>query len=123
MTKLRCSGCGRPYARGPDLVIPDAAWLKIAPRPDGGGVLCPNCIHDRLVAAGVGNGEAPGRFTSGPLSFDEPTEGAVAAAAAVIAESPMIDAPRLEPRCWHGLARAVLRAGMLEGLIETAGDR
>lgn len=41
-----------------------------------------------------------------------PTEEQVYAAAAVIAASPTIDAPKLPPECWHGLARACLTAAL-----------
>lgn len=37
-------------------------------------------------------------------------EAEVAAAAEVIAASPMIEAPKLPAECWHGLARAALEA-------------
>lgn len=39
-----------------------------------------------------------------------PTEEQVAAAAAVIADSPMIDTPKLPAENWYGLARACLEA-------------
>lgn len=79
--KLRCAGCGRPYSKGPDLIIPDEAWMKIAPRSDGGGVLCPNCIHDRLEAAGFAIGSVPARFTSGPMACVDEQEPRPAASA------------------------------------------
>jgi Lar family restriction alleviation protein len=63
---LRCYDCGRPYVKGPDLVVPDAEWAKIAPKPDGGGVLCPNCMIDRFEAIGAKNVRAV--FTSGPFA-------------------------------------------------------
>lgn len=40
------------------------------------------------------------------------TEDAVARAAAVIAASPLIDAPKLPAPCWHGLARAAIEAAL-----------
>lgn len=40
----------------------------------------------------------------------EPTEEQVSAAAKVIADSPLIDAPKLAAVCWRGLARSVLLA-------------
>lgn len=64
---LRCR-CGRPYSKGPDLVVPDDVWAKISPTGDEGGVLCPNCIHDALVAAGFGDGSVSAAFTSGPMA-------------------------------------------------------
>lgn len=63
---LRCYDCGRLYAKGPDLIIDDDAWKAIAPH-DGEGVLCPNCIHDRLVAAGFEDGSVRASFKSGPM--------------------------------------------------------
>lgn len=48
----RCEACDSPVEF--DLLIPDAAWAKISPKPvegfKGGGVLCPNCITSRLAA-------------------------------------------------------------------------
>jgi ribosomal protein L34E len=63
---LRCFDCGRPYGKGPDLVVSDADWARIAPRPPTGGVLCPNCMSDRFEAIGAKNVHA--RFTSGPFA-------------------------------------------------------
>lgn len=65
---LGCADCGRSYAKGPDLVIPDETWKRISPTGDEGGILCPNCIHDRLVARGLEN--VPARFTSGPMASE-----------------------------------------------------
>lgn len=62
-----CADCTRLYSAGFDIVIPDAAWEKISPRGNGGGLLCPNCMHDRLVAAGFDVGGAPGIIASGPM--------------------------------------------------------
>lgn len=66
---LACYDCGRRYVKGPDLVVPDADWAKIAPH-DGQGVLCPNCMHDRFVALGVPDGSVRARFKSGPFVED-----------------------------------------------------
>jgi hypothetical protein len=66
MEALRCYDCQRPYSKGPDLVVSDADWAKISPRPDGGGVLCPNCMNDRFEAAGLHGIQA--KFTSGPFA-------------------------------------------------------
>lgn len=68
---LGCYDCGRRYSLGPDLVLPDDVWEQIAPKPRGGGVLCPCCIHDRLVAAGFAAGSVPARFASGPMCQEE----------------------------------------------------
>lgn len=38
------------------------------------------------------------------------SEEQVAAGAAILAASPMIDKPKLPAECWHGLARAVIDA-------------
>lgn len=67
---LGCYDCGRRYDKGPDLIIPDEFWERIAPHEGGGGVLCPNCMHDRLVALGVPAGSIRARFTSGPFAED-----------------------------------------------------
>lgn len=29
------------------MLVPDDVWVKIAPKPNGGGLLCPTCIMDR----------------------------------------------------------------------------
>lgn len=64
--ELGCTDCGRPYSRGPDLVVSDDDWQRIAPRPDGGGVLCPNCMNDRFEQ--IGATAVAARFTSGPFA-------------------------------------------------------
>jgi hypothetical protein len=48
-----CSGCGTRY-RG-DLLVPDDVWERIKPAGSsaGGGLLCPNCIMQRVVDLGV----------------------------------------------------------------------
>lgn len=51
---LRCHGCGKKYAKFPlDTNLPDYLWLKISPRPDGGGILCADCILERLRKLGA----------------------------------------------------------------------
>jgi hypothetical protein len=66
--RLGCLDCGEPYGspRFPDLVIDDAAWLKISPNGDGGGLLCPNCICARLERAGLSS--VKGVFRSGAMA-------------------------------------------------------
>lgn len=64
--KAACAGCDLPYGRFPDLIIPDHIWEQIAPRPDGGGVLCPTCLCARLTDAGL---KCEGAFTSGPIQL------------------------------------------------------
>ena len=75
-----CYDCARPYGDEhgfPDLLIPHAAWAKISPTGDEGGLLCPSCIAKRCHAAGLEN--VPATFASGPLclvaydEFDPPT--------------------------------------------------
>lgn len=66
--ELGCFDCGRPYSLGPDLVLPNDVWAQIAPNPPDGGVLCPNCIHDRLVALRMPIGSVRAKFTSGPMA-------------------------------------------------------
>lgn len=69
--ELGCFDCGRKYSLGPDLVVSDADFARIAPNPPEGGVLCPNCMHDRFAAL-QGDPHAAGgilaRFTSGPFA-------------------------------------------------------
>lgn len=64
---LCCYDCGRRYEKGPDLVVSDEDWKKIAPHEDGGGVLCPNCMHDRFAALGMPDGSVRAVFKSGPF--------------------------------------------------------
>lgn len=47
-----CQGCGIVYAA--DLIVPDDWWEKIKPegKAEGSGLLCPNCMMDRLVNRG-----------------------------------------------------------------------
>lgn len=71
---LGCADCGRPYSAGPDLVVSDADWKRIAPRPDGGGILCPNCMNDRFEK--IGATAVSARFTSGPFALTSQLGGA-----------------------------------------------
>ena len=74
-----CYDCGLPYGKPGwcDCHIPDEIWLKISPRPSGGGKLCITCIAKRLVAAGID--DVPLKVTSGPWRVDDvPLDGAVA---------------------------------------------
>lgn len=62
-----CFDCQRPYGDEhgfPDLVIPDWAWSRIAPKPDGDGLLCSSCICKRLHDADIC---CEHEFMSGPL--------------------------------------------------------
>lgn len=45
-----CKVCG---ARVCDFQAPEEIWLKVAPRPDGGGVLCYHCFCRRCREAGL----------------------------------------------------------------------
>ncbi len=65
---LCCYDCGRRYEKGPDLVVSNDDWKRIAPREDGGGVLCPNCMNDRFEA--IGASRVPARFMSGPFCVE-----------------------------------------------------
>jgi hypothetical protein len=72
---LGCFDCGRKYSLGPDLVVPNEDFARIAPNPPDGGVLCPNCMHDRFVKLLGGSSYAAGGiravFTSGPFAETE----------------------------------------------------
>ena len=48
-----------------DCYIPDEAWAVIAPRSNGGGVLCITCMARRLRSAGLDR--VPLMVTSGPF--------------------------------------------------------
>lgn len=44
-----CYDCHRPYGSFVDLVVSDSIWEQINPTyVKGAGLLCPNCIGDRL---------------------------------------------------------------------------
>lgn len=44
-----CYRCDYPYEKWcGDLNISDELWNEISPKPDGGGLLCPNCIMAEL---------------------------------------------------------------------------
>lgn len=43
-----CCDCRMPYHAIGDCSIAHDVWAKIAPTPHGGGVLCPNCMLERL---------------------------------------------------------------------------
>jgi hypothetical protein len=48
-TDARCFDCRIPYAQMSDLSLPHEIWEKINPTNyEGSGVLCPNCICERL---------------------------------------------------------------------------
>ena len=62
-----CHDCGRAYGDEhgfPDLIIPNYYWNRIAPKPDGGGRLCPSCICAALHKVGI---RCEGAFMSGPV--------------------------------------------------------
>lgn len=66
---MGCHDCDRPYGDEhgfPDLIVPDDVWLRISPRGDFSGLLCPSCICKRAHAAGLESVEA--RFMSGPFA-------------------------------------------------------
>lgn len=46
----KCQGCGITYRY--DLIIPDSTWELIKPdgKPEGAGLLCPECIFNRAAA-------------------------------------------------------------------------
>jgi hypothetical protein len=64
--EIKCFDCGLPYSDPgfQDLLLPDWAWRKIAPR-DSDGLLCPTCICRRLEEAKIK--DCPSRFVSGSL--------------------------------------------------------
>ena len=66
--ELACYGCGRPYERGPDLVVSDADWERIKPPEGSSQVMCPNCMNDAFEAIGAPYGSVEAAFTSGPLA-------------------------------------------------------
>jgi hypothetical protein len=75
VAELGCFDCGRKYSLGPDLVVPNEDFARIAPNPPDGGVLCPNCMHDRFVKLlgwpSYTAGGIRAVFTSGPFAETE----------------------------------------------------
>lgn len=62
-----CYDCEIPYSKIADMHIPNAAWDKINPAyRSGAGLLCPNCICDRLRVVDSGSVFA----TIYPASFE-----------------------------------------------------
>ena len=47
-----CYDCRMKYGQFPDMVIPEDLWEKISPSYEGGGLLCPTCIANRLSYLG-----------------------------------------------------------------------
>lgn len=55
----RCYDCARPYASIGDCVVPNEVWERINPTGHkGAGILCANCIIERLHVVGVAGVEA-----------------------------------------------------------------
>lgn len=53
-TDPRCYDCGRAYKSFVDCSLANGIWEKINPtHHKGAGILCPNCIGDRLRAVGL----------------------------------------------------------------------
>jgi len=51
-----CYDCGIPYSSFQDLIVADQIWEIINPTyHKGAGLLCPNCIGQRLIDAGIKN--------------------------------------------------------------------
>jgi hypothetical protein len=48
-----CQECGQRF-RG-NLLVPNSVWEQIKPEgaPEGGGLLCPNCIMNRALDMGI----------------------------------------------------------------------
>lgn len=65
---LACYGCGRPYSKGPDLVVSDADWDRIKPPAGKSQVLCPNCMNDAFEAIGAPIASVKAKFRSGPFA-------------------------------------------------------
>ena len=54
VTDASCYDCGLAYEYAGDLVLPDNVWRRISPRMDSdAGILCPNCILQRLHFLGI----------------------------------------------------------------------
>lgn len=65
--RLSCDDCHLPYGDPGwcDAVLADDVWAMIAPRGNGGGVLCINCMARRISGAGLK--DVPLLLTSGPF--------------------------------------------------------
>lgn len=50
---LACYDCGAPYSAIGDCYVPNTVWAEIQPaRGQGAGILCANCIAQRLGVVG-----------------------------------------------------------------------
>lgn len=55
----RCYDCRKPYEDCGDCLIPDDIWEQINPTyHEGAGILCANCIINRLHIIGVSEVQA-----------------------------------------------------------------
>jgi hypothetical protein len=55
--RAACYDCGKPYAEMGDCVVSNELWETINPTMHkGAGLLCANCIIDRLRFLGICNG-------------------------------------------------------------------
>jgi hypothetical protein len=66
--ELHCNDCGRLYGDQfgfPDLVVPDDVWKRVSPTRDGGSLLCPSCLCERVHDAGL---RTRAEFRSGPFA-------------------------------------------------------
>lgn len=54
-TDASCYDCQRPYSAIGDCSVDYEVWKQIAPTSHGGGILCPNCMLERLHALGLSN--------------------------------------------------------------------
>ena len=68
---LGCFGCGLEYGGDHwlEIVLPNDIWAKISPTGDDGGILCANCIAERLNKLGMKN--VSYKLVAGPLAITQ----------------------------------------------------
>ncbi len=51
--KAICYSCGKPYEQCGDVSMDSKIWNRISPTGNEGGLLCANCIMERLAQAEI----------------------------------------------------------------------
>lgn len=72
--ECKCFDCERPYDDDgfQDLLVQKSIWKIISPTGHEGSLLCPSCMIQRIVKAGLQ--DVPAVFVSGPLRMIDEQE-------------------------------------------------
>lgn len=83
---LSCYQCRLPYSgeHWVEAVVEDGVWAKISPTGNEGGILCINCMAERLNRLGLR--DVPVKITAGPMTAARPVDDALANEVRDIAE-------------------------------------